>query len=315
MKRTISIISILLVALLLCTSCKKEVHNLKSYKVLLYGNSVGAEGDNVTPRYKGDDIYKNKRTTKSNVKDKKIKLFGNDLELKYDCTREKSYYQKKYDYYDTSFSGKDFTVVFSEDTGKIVKYDNPVRSTDHNFISDVNSRSTEEEFLAYAKKMILDISGVSVEGRQFRMSTLVKNSDGTAKYHDGYVNNSDTDPDFFAYYSYGFYSTLGGIEREDLIGIGFSNFGAVYYLSAFNNDAICAKFADVQIDKEKLIESVRSEFLKNVHYDMSSYNIDLKVVPYKNDLFVKASVDYSLGSGEDVDYGGVRYLIKVAELK
>lgn len=116
MKRTISITSILLVALLICTSWAKGAYAVRSYKPLLYGNSVGGDGDSKTPRYKGDAVEKLNFETKKNMDSVKIELFGNSLDLKYYRSVTSNQTKTEYNYYTCNVGGNEINVAFNQST-------------------------------------------------------------------------------------------------------------------------------------------------------------------------------------------------------
>lgn len=138
----------------------------------------------------------------------------------------------------------------------------------------------------------------------------------TATYYDGYVNNSDKG-DFFAIYTYGFYTTFGGIERSDIIGIEFTNYGEICSINARENDSSYASFESVEIDTKKLDEAINSAFKNSgVEFIGNITDKELKVIPYKDELFVIAEIGYRPSSSADPSVrAGVQYIVKVAELK
>ena len=215
---------------------------------------------------------------------------------------------------------------YDSTTGKIVTYIGYAPLTDRNYVSDLSPQSNEEDFIQYVKKILLEQSGVSVDGRKMRFGTKVIYADGSYEYFSEFVNHSDSDPNFNAEYTFFFSADIDGIARPDEIRIRVTNFGVITDIQAMVNDEAYLPFQDVKIDQDRIIEIAEKACPYGelgINGDTTSTKTTLKLLVDESALWVEAMVTYNIISAPTIDNpissvigtGGAIYLFKVAELK
>lgn len=321
MKITKTFALLLIVVLLLqmttaCQSEKNQVVQIDEYSILVYQNAVGTQGDTMTPQYTGKDYYAQENYSKSNVSTKRTNVSGEEINLAYNKSMKLNMYKDDIDVYEASYEDRLLRIEYNASTGKIVRYIKYAPCVDRGYISDVSPKSNKEDYIAYVKKILLEQAGVSVDGREVKISTKIVKENGSPEYASSFVNNSDVDSNFNAEYTFEFCSNIDGISRTDDIVITITNVGEICSLTALTNDDAYAPFENVKIDKTLINNKVEEAFL-NVKslYDVKSYDISLRCLPIESDLWVEALVEFSYQVDEQMLTSGVRYLIKVAETK
>ena len=297
-----------------------RVFPVEDYTVLLYQNAAGGSADKVTTKYTGEDFYKTETFKKSDiVAQKQVDVCGKNFIVGYLDSTKFPMYKDEFDSYAFSHDNEIILINYNSVTGKsIYYYVRTSTGTDRSYKSDVSPQSSEEEFLEYVKKILLEQAGVSVENRQIKTVTAIIKEDGKKEYENKFVNYSDVDPNFNAEYRYTFYSTIDGISRVDDIEITITNVGEICSYNARENADAYRPFENVKIDKEMVISKVKDNFSEaksSFYYPVDSYEINsLCVLPDESALWVEAIIYYKYHT-EDVNLSSaVRYLIKVAEI-
>ncbi len=317
--KTFALLLIVVLLLQMTTACQSEqnqVVQIDEYSILVYQNAVGTQGDTMTPQYTGKDYYAQENYSKSNVSTKRTNVSGEEINLAYNKSMKLNMYKDDIDVYEASYEDRLLRIEYNASTGKIVRYIRYAPCVDRGYISDVSPKSNEEDYIAYVKKILLEQAGVSVDGREVKISTKIVKENGSPEYASSFVNNSDVDSNFNAEYTFEFCSNIDGISRTDDIVITITNVGEICSLTALTNDDAYAPFENVKIDKTLINNKVEEAFL-NVKslYDVKSYDISLRCLPIESDLWVEALVEFSYQVDEQMLTSGVRYLIKVAETK
>lgn len=322
----IKVFSLIATAILLSAlvSCNKDssraVKIIDDYTVLIYANAPWSSGS--VPEYEGERLYNYESYEKSKIPNKQVDLFGNNLNLSYIATTKFYQHDCEVDRYSAMYDAENdlrIYVYYNTRTGKIAKYETEVPCVDRNYKSDVNPQSSEKDFLAYASGLLSKHAGISTEGWQVKIVTEIKNETPISQFEDGFVNNSKNDPDFNAGYTFIYYKTIDGIDRIDNMRISMTNCGEISLIDALNaqgSSSLYEPFADIKIDREKIISAVESAFSHVHKYPIISHNITLKAIPTATELWIEATVEFKYRGGEDNEMGsGIKYVIKVAELK
>lgn len=302
----------------------KKAIPLKDYDVLLFQNSVGGQNDTTTPKYNGVSYYKEERFEKSDVAPKHTFMGDEDITLYYSNSIKPNHmYNNERDSY--SYLGynndgelKEAFADYNSNTDKLIRFKKSIVYKNDEYSPGLSSQSTQEEYIAYIKNLLLDISDVSVDGIEAEIFTVIMKKDSsTIECVPYFVNNSDTDPDFYATYKFDFNRNIDGIDRVDNISITISNFGELYKLSAIDNSERYKPFENVKINRE-LIDSKLEDILSKlrIQYNIQSYDISLSGYPIDSSLYVEAAVSFTFLGSEDITLSaGRKYLIKVAEIQ
>lgn len=293
-----------------------QVSQPDKYSVLLYQNATASEGDTVTPKYTGKDFYAQKNYSKSNATIKQTNVSGNQINLSYNKSVKLNLYKDDIDIYETSYENRLLRVEYNAVTGKVARYIRYAPCTNREYISEVSPQSSEEDYIGYVEKILSELAGISVDGREVKVSTKIIKENEPPQYESRFVNDSDTDSNFHAEYTFEFYSTIDGIKRTDDVRITVTNVGEICSLTALVNDEAYQPFQNVQIN-QALINAEVDKAFSNVRslYDVKSYNISLRCLPIESKLWVEATVEFSYQVEEYLLTSGVKYLIKVAEIK
>ena len=292
---------------------QKKVENLDSYSALLYANAPGGAVDNTTPQYTGDDFYAYEFYERSAPVSKTETILGKELNLHYSKSITTYMYPHEVDVYEQSYNNRMMFVWYRADTGKIVKYKRYDDCVDRNYKSCVNPDSTEAEFIAYAKQVLLDNAGVSADGWEVQITTA-RAQYGTSQ---GFINYSQETPEYNEEYTFTFYKTISGIERYDKMYIKMTNVGEIIEYEAMINNEAYKPFESAQIDRERLEAAAWSAFRHiSSQYAVTSSNIEsIYLISSGDDLWAQVTIEFRHVNGEYEFKSGVKYVIKVAELK
>lgn len=291
----------------------KEVRLITNYNLLSGGIAAGSPGtmsDKDTFRLGYYDLVE-----KTDVPDKKAMVFGYECELLYGNTQSMAC-AKDIDRYDAINRAESafYDVWYQGDV--MVKCIRNQFVKDSEFRSEVNPGSDEKEFLAYARKIILEVTGISTENWEAKSLTKVS---GSTHFEVGFINQSAENPDLEADYSFIFTQPISGIETNNQIKIHMTSNGEVYLLDALEAkryEELYAPFTDVQIDKDAMLASVTSDFESNtMSYEVTGHSIKMKAIPTTDALWVEATVTYHYrGTGDVILGSGIRYYARVAEI-
>ena len=288
------------------TTHMPKVTSLNSYTALVYEMSVGAGMDyNESKMYRGDKFNYGVISQKKNVISKNIKISEKEFTAHYRSTKD--YIDRQYNIDRYSFTGKDghiISISYRTDTNKVVSY-NQLEAKNSNYISAVNPASTEAEYIAYAKKIILDNTGMSLDGWMVKIESY----SGTYGRENKFVNYEEAS--LLNTYTFTFYKTIDGIERCDKTVITMTNMGEIISFEAMPNDEAFAPYLDLEIDADKVKEAV---------WDLFGYKSNLKnkqitsgqLVTNDDGLWVEVSVEYTFDSGA---MGGMSFVVQVAEIE
>ncbi len=300
MKKLSIIISIFILASILMTSCsKKQVVYPEVYDVKLVGLSAGGGGSSGEVE---KDVLKSSSYEKNNMPRKDINnLFGVKANIKayYWETRNNPTVNYEIDAYDSDRS----FVKYNAKTNKIVKLDQYDKfEYDPNFVSEVNPSSSDEEYIEYAKKVLLENAGVSADGWEATVNIYEDN--------DCYVS---------------FSKKIDGFDRNDGMSVIMSTRGEVRFYNAINSDEYFKPFENATIDKEKLEESIWEAFSDveiaptSIIFGFQRDKMTIRLAAIKNELWAHATVEYSYKTEYKEDIlefkGMVAYEIKLAEAK
>ena len=300
MKKLSIIISIFILASILMTSCsKKQVVYPEVYDVKLVGLSAGGGGSSSKVE---KDVLKNSLYEKNSLSTKDINnLFGTKANIKvnYCITTINTTESYETDLY----HGKNIFVRYNAKTNKIVELDQYDKfEYDPNFVSEVNPSSSDEEYIEYAKKVLLENAGVSTDGWEATVNIYEDN--------DCYVS---------------FSKKIDGFDRNDGMSVIMSTRGEVRFYNAINSDEYFKPFENATIDKEKLEESIWKAFSKvkiaptSIIFGFQRDKMTIRLAAIKNELWAHATVEYSYKTEYKEDIlefkGMVAYEIKLAEAK
>ena len=298
------------------TEPEKQLVDMRTYSALLYEQGVGGGTDNNTTKYQGEKLFIYGTYKKGDIAKKEVNMFGTDFNPYYDATSISNLRKYEIDIYDTTYVDRLLSISYRNDTDKIVKYSRYAPCTDRDYKSDVNPKSTEKEFIEYARKILLENAGFSTEDWQVRVSTkIVEAKNWPDNPGDKFINQTNEDPDFQAEYTFTFYKTIAGIERIDMVNVTMSNTGEIISFNAEEYDDAYKPFLDAKIDYNNVIREAENAFARVGNYhNVISKEIGLTVIPNENELWVRAAVKFKFQWGDNVLESGVSYVIKVAEL-
>jgi hypothetical protein len=257
-------------------------------------DDIFEKGDNVTPRYNGENLFKYKVIIKKDVPDITMELFGYERDMYFSKTEVHYAYGVTLDSYFSKNTSE--YVEINRKTGKIVKY-SCFSHTKDLYDSPVNAHSSREEFIQYARDLLLEYTGVSTEGCEAIVSTVAIGT--TYKYtkeelNTDFVNFIEYDPDFSARYEIKFQKKIGCVNHADPMRVEIRSDGTVSLIYGIDLDDEYAPFADVKIDTDSItryIEDRIDEIKKK--FGITSYNITFMAIPLDGNLWIRAEV-YSI---------------------
>lgn len=196
---------------------------------------------------------------------KTVTLFGETFEFQYDETEKSKTLcndRIRYQYQDDK-TNTYCLASFDSVTGRLLSYANTNAGKNRAYQSEVNDKSGEAEFLAYAKKLISQYA--SVEGCEVEIKTSVYEYDEDGddyayrRSYDKYVNNTENVADYYAIYRFTFYKTINGIRRLDTNSIEIHSTGEVDSAGFYMQDELYADFADAKVDMKQAEELAESD--------------------------------------------------------
>ena len=286
------------------------------YDIYLPQNVSNAfeKNDKVTPLYNGENLFKYKHILRKDVPDITVELFGYERTMSFSYTEEHYAYGVTLDAYRSNNPNE--SVVINRKTGKIVEYSCSSRNKDF-YDSPVNAHSSREEFIQYARDLLLEYTGVSTEGCEAIVSTHAIGT--TYKYtkeelNTDFVNFTEYDPDFSARYEIRFQKKIGEVNRADRMIVEVNNDGTVQHIYGLDMHDEYEPFADVEIDVDSIIRYVedRIDDVKK-KYDITPGYITLMAVPLDGNYWVLVEQGYSITSAYDgrTTGGSVQYLVLI----
>ncbi len=309
MKKSILISTLSAILLLFSACAPKKVTVPDSYTALLYENFAGGAQDNVNECYTGESFDKIERYEKSNKAKLNVSVLGKDHSVSYDFTEKTSEMSYELDRY-TYVKDRDFVLVeYKSGTDTVMRYETD-EANDRSYSSPVTPDSTEEEYLAYAKQVFLDLAGVSTDGWEVRVETF------RAEYghSDSFINYSSDVPEYNAEYTFTFFKKIGELERGDKMHIRMTNVGKIISFDAVNCDEAFKPFVELEISREKIENAAWESFgrISSVYGYIKSKEIDgIELITKDGCLWAQVTIVYHF----EQTSGGVMYAIKLAELK
>lgn len=316
MKKTITLIlSVLLLISALLISCDKTNESLDSSDATQ--NETSPEETKFVPkvtaltsykalRYDSDDAFDYKNIIREkNVPKKEIDVLNSKGVAYYSHTEtysDRPYNIISYDYSNSADpNSKTVYVNYRTDTDQVVRYNQTI-ALDANYKSDVNPQSSQEEYLAYAKKILLDEAGISLDGWKIK----VNSSKVVCGAEYQFVGSNEAR--YINTYTFTFYKTISGIQRCDKTTITITNMGEVVFFEVMPNDEAFAPYKNVKIDFEKVKESVLDacQFV-----DAKKQITGAQLVTNEDGLWVEVYVEYNY----DGAFAGMIFVVQVAEIE
>ncbi len=305
------------------TEQQREATIVDSYEALL---SAPENGDDIyTGEYFYDDLLNIER--KSDMPAISVNLFGREDSLHYSSTTQYLDGGYQLDRYTKVVSRYYVSVAYLSDTEKLVHYSASAEKG-QSYSSPVTPDSTEEEYIAYAKQILLDYTGLSTEKWGVKTSTFSKykgREDLFVNYDAEKFPGNDTE------YTITFYKEICGIERSDKVFVRMTNYGEILEFSAINCDSAFAPFERIAIDGKKVEKTALGVAQRSVDKHVETWDIKDSKLHVKNDaLWVLVGFQYSYidnleeyyqtvpdgtSSSEPViERGTLEVAVKVAEL-
>ena len=178
----------------------KVLINFTTYEALPYAGS--------TARYSAGEELEKKEWVQREGKPTKREgvLFGKTYGVHYSGTEIDHTYPNEIDSYSSVAGEKHTYIRWDAMTQKILRYSTaPVNNRE--YISDVNPNSSEKEYIAYAKKIIAECAGISLDGWEVRITTY-RDEYGI---YNGFLNYSHEIPEYNAQYIFVFYKSVHDI--------------------------------------------------------------------------------------------------------
>ncbi len=286
----------------------------KAYTLLLYENALSGLDDTFTEKL-SERILANERVQDNNeVQNRTMNFFGSTYVFKYDETlKNKRWKNNRLDYLaKDDETGALCLASFDSETGSLMYYANSLAGKNRAYQSEVNDMSSEEAFLAYAKKLVSQ--HCSVEGCQVEItSEIFEYDEKSGNYYprrhvDGYVNNTENVSDFYAVYHFTFYKTIAGIRRYDTNVIEINNTGEVHRLWFDMQDELYADFMGVDINMEQAKMLTEEALAMFIPIDSSVEIIPSLLATNDGVLWLHLNVYVEFSGGTS----GYTYVIQVA---
>lgn len=249
------------------------------------------------------------------IPSKTITIFGNTHVFNYNETlRSKRWINNRLDYLARDSKTNELLCFASFDskTGALMSYANVNAGINRAYQSEVNDKSSEAEFLAYAKKLVSQYT--SIEGCEVEISTDIYEYDEEGDYYafrrgfDGYVNNTKNISDFYAIYKFKFYKMIDGIRRFDTNVIEIHSTGEVYRLWFDMQDELYDDFADIEIDMDQAERLTKDTLAKFIPADSSVDIVPSLLATNDGILWLHLEVYVRFGEGTS----GYTYVIQIA---
>ncbi len=200
-------------------------------------------------------LFDGKTTQCLDVKTKKtISVAGNT----YECYLKSKSTRRTWVHGKDSYEADSDSVFIDLDskTGKLLRYSVVQDGVNPAYEAEVNKYSSEEEFTAYAKKMMVPYDSTEDCEVEVR-TTLMKHIDrfdcyNTDRTVEGYVREENY-PQAYAEYTFTFYKTFAGVRRYDTSSITIKNTGEISDIHVETGDELYEPFADsdIPIDMEQ----------------------------------------------------------------
>lgn len=305
-----------------------QIGSEEHYNVSLINDAEVCMGRDYGPLYQRVpimDFHELEHTTKSNMPNLNITLFGKEYNLFYFETQSTKISDYGMDLYLYSLNNTGYDVTVNSKTGKIVYFSNIIAGKDHEYVSPVNPSSSESEFIAYASSILSEYMDISTEGWNVEittekhaadehwgimMSDLIERKDGFVRY--------DVDPEIDVSYTINFYRYLNekseGVRLADTVFVKMTNFGEVVEFSGEVFDEKYIPYADIDLDVDKIAD----EFRKADMISTSEYGepkMTLRAIAYNDELWIEATIRYKhMLPGDYLSETEAVYTIKVAEI-
>jgi len=211
------------------------------------------------------------------------------------------------------YTAIDALASFDSVTGALMSYTNSNAGINRSYQSEVNDKSDEAEFLAYAKKLVSQYA--SVEGCEVEISTKIFEYNAsyencyTKMQVDGYVNNAEDAPDFYAIYHITFYKTIDGIRRFDTNVIEINNTGEVHRASFNMQDELYAEIAGVKVDMEQAKRLAKKEWSEFIPDPSTVEFVPSLIATNDGDLWLHFEMFVQFGGGTS----GYIYMIRLSD--
>ena len=226
----------------------------------------------------------------------------------------------RFGYYETDhYVGSDLFLSARTDTGKIVSYQTvPTYAKD--YVSPVGEGSTEEEYIAYANSVILDLTGVSTEGWEATVgffstkykTQLADRTDYTINKNGAMITASEEE--YEAAIGTGVTVTyrkkIGGFARCDAMTVKMSSVGEIISVNAVNYDEWFAPFSGVTPDRARIEQAVWPLASSYTH-GYSSRVEKIEMLVSDNTLWAEVSI---LITGSEGASAGVAFYVEVAKI-
>lgn len=250
--------------------------------IYLYAAGEGGAGAGTAAQYEGRDFLTARRTTKSNMPEKTVQIFGESHTASYLESFSFDAYGEEYDMYMSD--GALFT--FGAESGRLVTYESLTGIRADGFEPPVNEQSGEDDIINYAKEVLLEYAKTSTDDCDVVVTTN-KNK-----------------------YSIVFRKKFNGIYLIDDISMTISKSGDVLKFAARTCGENVGQFEQTEIDATGLKKQVRSIFPNPGN---GGYEIILRAIPYGDELWVLIEIEYEYVSGENTLKNSIRYITKVVE--
>lgn len=292
------------------TSAVPEEQENTEYEIFLYASGEGGFAAGSAEQYNGKKLISFQKSEKQGMDKKSVQIFGHEYELSYFNTYGYGCTDENYDVY----IGNNVEVFFGENTGRMVLFSGTEYYDTSGFTFPLNAHSSRQDFIDYAKSLLLEYCGTSTDDCDVEINTVklkTKYQYTAEDLEQDFINFIDKDPDFSAKYKIKFYKKYKGINRIDDIEVDITSDGKVLLIRAETCDEQFEKFKDTYIDAEQLKKQI-----KEISYNPSclSYSILLRAVPVGDELWVMADVNYKYDKNGNIFGSLTQYVTKVAEI-
>ena len=298
MKKTIALLLLLCLTVLLVACAGKE--------------KTVVEGD----YHAEQTIGKNESRRKDGMTEKTLTLFGKERQFYYSNTTSVAGGIYEADFYhsiDSTF------LKIRSDTGQILHFQTePTFAKD--YVSPVGEGSTEEEYLAYASAVILDLTGVSTEGWEATIGfgpTKYKTelADGTKYSVDkNGAMLSVSEEEYESMIGTGvtviYRKKLGEYDRCDKMTVKMSSVGEVFLVNAENYDEWFAPFVSVTPDRARIVQEARKQASSATNNALGGNVEKIEMVVNRDTLWACVYILYSNG----VASAGISVYVEVAKI-
>ena len=284
-----------------------------SYEFLLY-KSGDAISDGGTARYSGKDLTKVESYKKEGMEDRAFEFFGSEYTMKYWSTTKhslSSYGRDNYEGY--TANNRYFIASVDENSGKVVNYSLHSGEATTEYIAPITADSDEDDFVNYAKTVLSEYAGVSVDGLDVEIKTArLRTSNIWSKENpkDGFIKYTEPDPEFTAEYQIRFFKKIDGVKRNDAIYVYITEKGEVLEFCAMQYDEAYEPFLDVQIDVNAIMRFVERITSSS---KIVSHETELRALPDGDALWVEITISYEYLDSDGYPISdGSKYMTKVA---